>query len=120
MPQDGESMLASTARILNIGGPPCCSDSCRMSGVFGQKLGRIQSIERISCSQYSRISQAVVRQVKYVYDWVKPILPRPFIIAGRVNASARKSTSGSTSLTFAMSHCQKLSVLVCGLSTRKI
>ena len=69
---------------------------------------------------YSRISQAVVRQVKYVYDWVKPILPSPFIIAGRVNASARNSTSGSVSLTLAISHCQKLSALVCGLSTRKI
>ena len=61
-----------------------------------------------------------MRQVKYVYDWVKPILPSPFIIAGRVNASARNSTSGSTSLTCQISHCQKFSGLVCGLSTRKI
>src|SRR3954454_13048067 len=77
IPQDGESMLASTALILNIGGPPCCSDSCRMSGVLGQKLGRMWSAESTSSSQYSRISRALVRQVKYVYDWVKPILPRP-------------------------------------------
>ncbi len=34
-------MLASTARILNIGGPPCCRVSCRMSGVLGQKFGRM-------------------------------------------------------------------------------
>jgi hypothetical protein len=42
------------------------------------------------------------------------------IIAGRVKASARKSTSGSVSLTFQMSQYQKSSGLVCGLSTRKI
>ena len=41
-------------------------------------------------------------------------------MAGRVNASARNSTSGSTSLTSAISQCQKFSGLVCGLSTRKI
>jgi hypothetical protein len=41
MPQDGDSRLARTARILNIGGPPCHSGSGRMSGVLGQKLGRM-------------------------------------------------------------------------------
>jgi hypothetical protein len=91
-----------------------------MSGVLVQKLGRIQSTEATSSSQYSRSSCAVVRQVKYVYDWVKPIFPRPCIIAGFVNASARKSTSGSTFFTFQISHSQKLTGLVCGLSTRKI
>lgn len=35
-----------------------------MSGVLGQKFGRIQSTEATSSSQYSRISAAVVRQVK--------------------------------------------------------
>ncbi len=40
--------------------------------------------------------------------------------AGRVNASARKMTSGSSALTVAMSHSQNCSGLVCGLSTRKI
>ena len=55
-----------------------------------------------------------------MYDWVKPILPRPCIIAGRVNASARNSTSGSTFLTCQISQSQKLTGLVCGLSTRKI
>lgn len=42
------------------------------------------------------------------------------MIAGRVNASARKSTSGSTCFTSAISQCQKSNGLVCGLSTRKI
>ena len=42
------------------------------------------------------------------------------IIAGRVNASARNSTSGSVFLTSQISQCQKFSGLVCGLSTRKI
>lgn len=55
-----------------------------------------------------------------MYDWVKPILPSPCMIAGRVNASARKSTSGSVRLTSAISRCQKSNGLVCGLSTRKI
>src|SRR5438105_126444 len=113
MPHEGHSMLASTARILNIGGPPCWSVSCRMSGVLGQKLGRIQSTEVTSSSPYRRSSAAVVRQVKYVYDWVKPIRPSPLIIAGRVNASARNNTSGSTFFTFQISHSQKLSGLVC-------
>ena len=42
------------------------------------------------------------------------------IIAGRVNASARKITSGFFFFTAEISQCQKLSGLVCGLSTRKI
>jgi hypothetical protein len=32
---------ASTPRILNTGGPPYCSDACRMSGVFTKKFGRM-------------------------------------------------------------------------------
>ncbi len=40
--------------------------------------------------------------------------------AGRVNASARKTTSGCSALTVRMSHSQNCSGLVCGLSTRKI
>ena len=50
----------------------------------------------------------------------KPILPSMCIIAGRVNASAKKSTSGSVLRTSANSQAQKLTGLVCGLSTRKI
>ena len=41
------------------------------------------------------------------------------IIAGLVNASARKIASGFVSCTLAISHSQKLIGLVCGLSTRK-
>jgi hypothetical protein len=40
--------------------------------------------------------------------------------AGRVNASARKTTSGCLVFTVRMSHSQNCSGLVCGLSTRKI
>ena len=88
-------MLASTARSLNAAGPPYCRNSCRMSGVFGQKFGRMYAAGSPDSSvRYSVSSALVVRQVKYVYDWWKPTLPRVCIIAGRVNASARKSTSG--------------------------
>ena len=41
-------------------------------------------------------------------------------MAGRVNASARNSTSGSVALISANSRSQNRSGLVCGLSTRKI
>ncbi len=41
-------------------------------------------------------------------------------MAGRVNASARKTTSGCFLLTLAISHSQNHTGLVCGLSTRKI
>ena len=49
---------------------------------------------------------------------MKPIFPSPCIIAGRVNASARNSTSGSTFFTCQISHSQNATGLVCGLSTR--
>ena len=55
-----------------------------------------------------------------MYDWLKPIFASACIIAGRVNASARNSTSGSVFLTSQISQCQKFSGFVCGLSTRKI
>jgi hypothetical protein len=51
---------------------------------------------------------------------VKPILARTRIIGGRVNASARKTTSGCSALTAAISHSQNRTGLVWGLSTRKI
>ena len=47
-------------------------------------------------------------------------MPRPRIIAGRVNASDRKTTSGSVRRTSPSSHSQNGTGLVCGLSTRKI
>jgi len=40
-------------------------------------------------------------------------------MAGRVNASARKTTSGCFSRNSVSSRCQKLSGFVWGLSTRK-
>ena len=39
---------------------------------------------------------------------------------GRVNASARKMTSGCASLISSMSHSQNANGLVCGLSTRNM
>ena len=59
-----------------------------------------------------------MRQVKYVYDCVKPSLASPNSRAGRVNASARNSTSGSSFFASPISHAQKFGGLVCGLSTR--
>jgi len=47
-------------------------------------------------------------------------LARVRIMAGRVNASARNSTSGSLTAISASSRSQNRSGLVCGLSTRKI
>jgi len=58
--------------------------------------------------------------VKYVYDCVKPALASTFIIFGRVKASARKIVSGCVACTARISHCQKRTGLVCGLSTRKV
>ncbi len=60
----------------------------------------------------------MLRHVKYVYDWWKPTLASVCIIAGRVNASARKITSGCAAVTSAITHSQNSSGLVCGLSTR--
>jgi hypothetical protein len=64
-------------------------------------------------------SSLVFRHVKYVYDWWNPIFARVCIIAGLVNASARKITSGFVVRTSAIRRSQKGSGLVCGLSTRK-
>src|ERR1051325_5646296 len=93
-----------------------------MSGVFGQRLPRRYSATGgvVISSRYSVISSFSFRHVKYEYDCVKPALASAFIIFGRVNASARKIVSGCDACTFAMSHSQKDTGLVCGLSTRKI
>ena len=69
--------------------------------------------------RYSRISAGVLRQVKYVYDCWNPTFASVCIIAGRVNASARKITSGCSRATCANSHSQNCTGFVCGLSTRK-
>ena len=49
--------------------------------MFGQKFGRKNSLIGgfVSSSKYSRISAAVLRQVKYVYDWLKPSLASRYI-----------------------------------------
>ena len=121
MPHDGQVIAASTARSLNAGSPPRCSVACRMSGVFTQKLGRNQSASSVcdnSC-RYSLSSHFELRHVKYVYDCVNPSFASRCITAGRVNASARKSTSGWRAWMSRISHSQKRSGFVCGLSTRK-
>ena len=92
-----------------------------MSGVLTKKFGRKYSaVSYASSSTYCSSSQRAFRHVKYVYDWSKPTLPSACIIAGRVNASARKIVSGCMSCTFPISHSQNASGFVCGLSTRKI
>src|SRR5687768_5956975 len=107
---------------MNAGRPPCCSVSCRMSGVLGQQLGRKYSrvSEEASSVKYSTSSCFVLRQVKYVYDWLKPSFASLCMMRGRVNASARKITSGCFFFSSAMHHSQNSNGLVCGLSTRKI
>ncbi len=55
-----------------------------------------------------------------MYDWWNPIFPSVCIIAGRVNASARKTTSGSVRAMSPRTFSQNITGLVCGLSTRKI
>ncbi len=66
--------------------------------MFAKKFGRkyCGSSERVSSVTYSVSSAFVFFHVKYVYDWLKPTLASARIIAGRVNASARKTTSGSS------------------------
>jgi hypothetical protein len=55
-----------------------------------------------------------------VYDCWNPILASVRIIAGRVNASLRKMTSGSSVRIWWIRRSQNTSGFVCGLSTRKI
>lgn len=89
--------------------------------MFTKKLGLMKEADSPDSSvTYSVISCRVLRQVKYVYDCWNPMAPRVRIIAGRVNASARKITSGSVRLMSAITFSQKITGLVCGLSTRKM
>src|SRR5215813_6651822 len=122
MPQSGERVAASAARILKAGGPPRCRISGRMSGVLQKKLPRKYSAisDCVSSSRYSVSSVLKLRQVKYVYDWLKPALASALIILGRVKASERKITSGWLSCTSRISHSQNSTGFVCGLSTRKM
>ena len=77
----------------------------------------------VSCDTEVRNSSSssfVLRQVKYEYDCWNPTMASACIIAGRVNASARNTTSGSSALIAAISRSQNHSGFVCGLSTRKM
>ena len=115
-------MAASTARIPNAGGPAVLQVLVQDVGGVGEEVrphvGGGRPGQLAAGTRSAR--RAVLRQVKYVYDWWKPILARARIMAGRVNASARKITSGSVRATSASSRSQNGSGLVCGLSTRKI
>src|SRR5689334_11574997 len=93
-----------------------------MSGVLVQRLGRKISANsgRVNSVKYSVNSCFELRQVKYVYDCVKPSLASRYIIFGRVNASDKKIASGRTRFTSARHHSQNAKGLVCGLSTRKM
>src|SRR5262245_16223607 len=91
-----------------------------MSGVFGQRFGRKKSLTGgfESSVKYCVISYFVLRQVKYVYDCVKPTFASRYITLGRVNASERNSTSGCLRFTSLMMNSQSAKGFVCGLSTR--
>jgi hypothetical protein len=67
-----------------------------MSGVLAKKFGRMYSCSsvRVSSVRYSLSSAALLRHVKYVYDWENPPFARYRITFGRVNASERKIVSG--------------------------
>src|SRR5688572_2568168 len=93
---------------MNAGRPPCCSVSCRMSGVFGQTLGRKYSRDSCEASsvKYAVNSSFVLRQVKYVYDCEKPSFDSLCMMRGRVKASERKITSGCWAFISWMAHCQ--------------
>src|SRR5690242_21380334 len=122
MPYNGNRVAASNKRIRNAAGPPCTRYSLRMSGVFANRLPRKYSTigESVSSSRYSRKSALEFFHVKYVYDIVKPSLPRLFIRLGRVNASAKKITSGFSRWISLITHSQNASGFVCGLSTRNV
>src|SRR5262245_25100864 len=93
-----------------------------MSGVLVNRFGRKTSASAGSESsvKYSVSSCLLFRQVKYVYDCVKPSFARRYMILGRVKASERKIASGRARFTSARHHSQTPNGLVCGLSTRKM
>src|ERR1700694_1449059 len=106
------------SRAANAGRPPVCRYSVRMSGVFGQRLGRKNS--RMggceSSVKYCASSAAELRHAKYVYDCVNPSLASRNMTFGRVKASARKIASGCWRLTSPMSHSQNGNGLGWGVS----
>src|SRR6478672_6800498 len=107
---------------MNAGRPPTCSDSGKMSGVFGQRFGRKNSRTglRFSSLKYLVSSHFVSRHAKYVYDCENPTFANRYMIFGRVNASAKKMTSECSPRTSPITHSQNGNGFVCGLSTRKI
>src|ERR1700731_1986688 len=107
--------------MRKAGRPPSCRKTGRMSGVLVKKFARKYSLAgyAVSSVRYSINSDFVLRQVKYVYDWVNPDFAKARIILGRVNASDRKIASGQRAFTSRISHSQKGNGLVWGLSTRK-
>src|ERR1700730_14120314 len=88
--------------------------SARMSGVFGHRFGRKKSGTSpvVNSVKYCSNSAFELRQVKYVYDCVKPSLKSLYMTFGLVNASARKITSGYACFTSAIIHSQKGNALV--------
>ena len=90
-----------------------------MSGVFTKKFGRRKwPVSLVNSCRYSSSSHFSLRQVKYVYDWWNPTFASSRIIGRRVNASDRKTTSGSVLRISPSRYSQKFTGLVCGLSTR--
>src|SRR5262245_25426085 len=61
-----------------------------------------------------------ITQRKIIVRLVKSSFANRPITLGRVNASARKMTSGQACFTSPITHSQKAKGFVCGLSTRKI
>ena len=86
--------------------------------MFGHRFGRRNGDHSRNCSTSSTSSAFEFFHVKYVYDCEKPAFASRVIIAGRVNASERKTVSGCFFRTSAMSHSQNGTGFVCGLSTR--
>src|SRR5258708_13951984 len=107
-------------RAAKAGRPPVCRYSVRMSGVLGHRLARKYSLTGGSDSsvKYCASSAGVLRHAKYVYDCVNPTLASRNMTLGRVNASARRITSGWPRLTSAISHSQTANVFERGLSIR--
>src|SRR5690348_17376626 len=94
--------------MTNAGRPPYCRYSVRMSGVFGQALGRKKSLTGglVISLKYCVSSYFVLRQAKYVYDCENPALASQYMIFGRVNASARKMRSGFSFFSSRIVHSQ--------------
>src|ERR1043165_7983078 len=109
-------------RMVNAGRPPYCRYSVRMSGVFGQALGRKKSLTGglVISLKYSVNSNFELGGASYVYACEKPPLASQYMIFRLVNASARKMSSGSSRFNSLIAHCQNGSGFVCGLSTRKM